>query len=221
MSTAPKMKPAKAAGKLNLLPAVMGVPSGTVHKLAPERPPEDDLIRKALEAAGFKMTGDPIWLGGHWFAGIHSPTTISTNGSRRIRKSLESAGFKMTGDPIPLGGKLFVGIHSRSWNKEAPVFNPSLSPHVAANISTPEVNAKKRSDDSNLLAARVAKKLDDPAGNPTMTVEQVSFAFSVSKQTIYRWIDKGLKQGPDRVQLTWAAHGKIRTELVRRALGLT
>jgi transcriptional regulator with XRE-family HTH domain len=41
------------------------------------------------------------------------------------------------------------------------------------------------------LAERVARKLDNPKGNPVMTVEEVAFVFERSPKTIYRWIDEG------------------------------
>jgi hypothetical protein len=220
VATAANKKPAKAAGKLNLLPAVVGTPSETAQKRAPQKVSESDRIRKSLEAAGFKMTSDPISLGGKLFAEIQ-PSTTSTDANHRIRQSLEAAGFRVTGDPIQLGRKLFVGIHPRSWKKDVPV-DPSLSPQVAlaaaGDVPIPAKKGREQNGDQPLLAARIAKKLNDPAGNPTMTVEQVAFAFSVSKQTIYRWIDKGFKQGREGIQLTWAAHGKIPTALVLRVL---
>jgi hypothetical protein len=240
------LKPVKTPGKPNPAPALAGAYKGeTAHKGAPEKPSENDLIRKALEAAGFKMTGDPISLGGKLFVGIHPPVqppaTPSTNRNKRIRhslqaagfkmpgeqiqyerirQSLQSAGFRMTGYPISLGGKLFVGLHPRSWNKEAPVVNPSLSPQVALPAAVDVATRTKKAEEQqrDLLSARITKKLNNPAGNPTMTVEQVAYAFSVSKGTIYRWIANGRKQGPEGIHLIWAAHGKIPTDLVRRAL---
>jgi len=76
----------------------------------------------------------------------------------------------------------------------------------------------KEREDTELLAKRVTRKLDNPGGNPTMTVEEVAHAFSVTKSTIYRWVTEGRELGLDEVSLTWLARGKISTELVRRAL---
>jgi hypothetical protein len=136
VSTAPKMKPVKAAGKPSPSPALATAVTGdTAREQAPQKLSENDRIRKALEGAGFKMTSEPISLGGKLFVPIQPPVqpsaARSANPNLRIRRSLEAAGFKMTGDPISLGGKLFAGLHPRSLNKDAPVVTPSLSPPVA------------------------------------------------------------------------------------------
>jgi hypothetical protein len=113
-----------------------------------------------------------------------------------------------------------------------PVQSPGQSPAIVPSPTTaapravvaqdPEVSrAKDAKDrkDPELLAARVARKRKDPIGNPLMTVEEVAFAFSVRKSSIYRWVAEGKRVGPGEIQLTWSAHGKISTELVQRALG--
>lgn len=41
------------------------------------------------------------------------------------------------------------------------------------------------------VSDRVAKKLRNPSGNPTMTIAEVMQVFSKSKATIYRWIEEG------------------------------
>jgi hypothetical protein len=41
------------------------------------------------------------------------------------------------------------------------------------------------------LAKRVARKLKEPGGNPTMTVKEAAHAFSNSPKSIYRWLDEG------------------------------
>ncbi len=60
-------------------------------------------------------------------------------------------------------------------------------------------------------ASRVAKKLEEPKGNPTMTVNEAAHAFGKSKATIYRWIEEGKldKSG---------APGRVLTESVMRRL---
>jgi hypothetical protein len=133
---APKSKPAKAAGKPSPLPALATAVNGdTAREQAPQKLSENDRIRKALEGAGFKMTSEPISLGGKLFVPIQPPVqpsaTTSANPNLRIRRSLGAAGFKMTGDPISLGGKLLCGLHPRSLNKDAPGLNPTQSPQVA------------------------------------------------------------------------------------------
>ncbi len=215
------MKPVKPAVRPNSSPAILEtVTSRPAHEKVPQKVSENDRIRKAVEVAGLRMTGDPIQLGGNLFVGLHPPATASID-SKRLRRSLEAAGFRVSGEPIPLGGKLFVGVRPRSLlNKDVPVLSPSLSPQVALPAAVDVTTRAKKAQEQrrDQLAAHIAKKLNDPAGNPTMTVEQVAHAFSASKATIYRWIDKGRRLGPDKIQLTWAAHGKIPTDLVQRTL---
>jgi len=62
------------------------------------------------------------------------------------------------------------------------------------------------------LARCVARKLKDPDGNPVMTVEEVAFACSKSKSTIYRWVDEG------KLHCARGVKGRIPTKEVKKLL---
>lgn len=77
---------------------------------------------------------------------------------------------------------------------------------AAAHVHSP------RKDDAQFdLGKKVAKKTQDPLGNPTMTIREVCHTFSKSKATVYRWIEEGklVKAGTP---------GSVRTDSVIRLL---
>ncbi len=201
-----------------------------------------DLARQCLESKGIATETEGVRLKGQMlYVALSPPAQRTTQDqvqpgspesdreSLRAERLRETYGVNLAGPPLPSYGTVTTKL-IEAHNGERPSLEEVMgeglksarqslglkggSPTVASSKSG------KEGDDSEILAKRVAKKLANPAGNPTMTVEEVAHAFSKSKSAIYRWVDEGKKLGLIGKPLTWldSAPGRISTELVRRIL---
>lgn len=123
---------------------------------------------------------------------------------RKAERAMKNAG--LITEPVQIGSRIFI-----------PVVGGKAEPHALAykgNVMPPTIAATKKSRPQATpedLSDRVAKKLNNPNGNPLMTVAEVAWALGKSKSSIYRFLDEG--------KLSWSkVHGRISTDTVRALL---
>ena len=189
-------------------------------------------VCSCLEAEGL-ITANGIKIGGTRFikiecpksstaAAAHSKETIEIGGKRSIEileeRPQERAKFEkivthilaraqralhkaqLNVEPVRVGKWIFVAIRETTTSENSGL---SLSPKELSTAAAIP-GGDRALGQSHDMANRVARKLQNSAGNPTMTILEVAHALGKSQATIYRMLDDGIlsrTQMPGRVRI--------------------
>jgi excisionase family DNA binding protein len=179
-------KPTLIDGKLIDLPFL--VPEGETVTVLPDRCPHGDQIDLAEEVAArtvAKLSEKQL----------QSTETAPKDELKRLRTKPQC--------DLTLEESLTVMLDGRSAR-----LPERLRGRLLEGDKQPEAQAEATK--YGHLAKRMSKKLEDPAGNPTMTVKEAAHAFDKSIPTIYRWIQEG--------RLKSSVPGRVLTNSVKRLL---
>jgi excisionase family DNA binding protein len=104
----------------------------------------------------------------------------------RVRRTMQWA--KLNVEPVRLGKWILVPITEKTNSESVCRFEAKKA--LLSSSSTQKTGIS--SNPSSIVADRVERKLQNPGGNPTMTIVEVAYALGKSKSTIYRMLEDGV-----------------------------